>query len=92
MSWANQLMRNCFVRFCLVAHFEVMICACITLGNSEVTESIWWFFSFSYVVASVVTTVYFIKAEVKAFWLYEQLSTSALDGSQIDAIANEKAS
>ena len=88
MSWVNQFMRNCFVRFCLVAHFEVMICACITLGNSEVTESIWWFFSFSYVVASVVTTVYFIKA----FWLYEQLSTSALDGSQIDAIANAKAS
>mmetsp|Transcript_18024 Transcript_18024/g.22571 ORF Transcript_18024/g.22571 Transcript_18024/m.22571 type:complete len:275 (-) Transcript_18024:1061-1885(-) len=45
-------MTNVVVRFLLEVHFELMICALITLSNLSEAGSIWWLISLAAIVAS----------------------------------------
>ena len=56
-SSAEASMSNCMVRFLMEAHFELMICAFITLSNVDKAGSIYWLLSLAYLILSFTAII-----------------------------------
>ena len=61
----RKTMTNFMARFALEAHFELMICAFITLSNPGATGSIYWLISLASIIASTITIAVLIHHTFK---------------------------
>ena len=81
----RKTMTNFMARFALEAHFELMICAFITLSNPGATGSIYWLISLASIIASTITIAVLVHHTFKIEHLSDKISSSSkavVDGQQ----------
>lgn len=90
---AKASLNNCMVRFALEAHFELMICAFITLSNPGEAGSIYWLISLASVIASAIIIVVLVYRTFTMETLSNNISTNAVElQERADKVDNEVAS